>query len=70
MAGRGDKMMNGDLRLSNGKPRDLKERTQRFAIEVIRFCIGLAKTQELSIIGKQLVRSGSSVGANYRGIVK
>ncbi len=63
-------MTNDELRLPNGKPRDLKERTQRFAIEVIRFCIGLAKTQELSVIGKQLIRSASSVGANYRAVCR
>jgi len=63
-------MKNDELRLTNGKPRDLKERTQRFAIEVIRFCIGLDRTQELSIIGKQLIRSASSVGANYRAVCR
>ncbi|MCG6535283.1 MAG: four helix bundle protein [Syntrophales bacterium LBB04] len=64
------RMKNDELRLTNGNPRDLKERTQRFAIEVIRFCGGLAKTQEMSIIGKQLIRSASSVGANYRAVCR
>jgi hypothetical protein len=36
-------MENDDFRLPNGKPRDLKERTQRFAIEVIRFCSSLGE---------------------------
>ena len=59
-------MTNCKLRITNERTYDLKERTQKFAIEVIRFCTGLKKTQELSIIGKQLIRSASSVGANYR----
>lgn len=56
--------------MSNGKSRDLKERTKGFTIEVIRFCGGLAKNPELSIIGKQLIRSPSSVEANYRAVCR
>jgi hypothetical protein len=63
-------MTNDELRFPNEKTRDLKERTQQFAIEVIKFCGGLAKTQELSIIGRQLIRSASSAGANYRAVCR
>jgi four helix bundle protein len=59
-------MSNDEFRASNGKTRDLKERTQRFAVDAIRFCTGLPKTQEFYVIGKQLMRSAASVGANYR----
>ena len=52
--------------MTNGYAKDLKERTKQFAIEVIRFYAGLPKTQEFLVIGKQLIRSASSVGANYR----
>lgn len=45
---------------------DLKDRTKRFALDVIRFCAGLPQKQEFWIIGRQLIRSASSVGANYR----
>lgn len=45
---------------------DLKERTKKFAIDVIRFCSKLPQKQEFWIIGKQLMRSSTSVGANYR----
>jgi hypothetical protein len=51
--------------ISNGV-NGLKERTQQFAIETIRFCAVLPKKQEFLVIGKQLIRSSSSVGANYR----
>jgi len=45
---------------------DLKERTKRFALDVIRLCAALPRKQEFLIIGKQLTRSATSVGANYR----
>jgi four helix bundle protein len=44
----------------------MKQRTKRFALEVIRLVATLPKTTEGRTIGSQLVRSGSSVGANYR----
>lgn len=45
---------------------DLKERTKRFALQVIRLFGSLPKTTEAQVIGKQLLRSGTSIGANYR----
>jgi four helix bundle protein len=44
----------------------LIQRTKLFALEVIRFFQRLPKTDEAKIIGKQLLRSGTSVAANYR----
>jgi four helix bundle protein len=45
----------------------LRNRTKAFASAVVRFYVGLDKRrEELRIIGKQLVRSGTSVAANYR----
>src|SRR5690606_9826850 len=41
-------------------------RTRRFAVDFIRFCTSLPKTEECRIIARQLMRSASSVGANYR----
>ena len=46
--------------------RDLRDRTKRFALQVIRLLPILPKTMEARIIGRQLLRSGTSVGANYR----
>jgi len=45
---------------------DLIERTKRFALRVIRLFVSLPKTGEAQVLGKQLLRSGTSVGANYR----
>ena len=45
---------------------DLAARTKSFALEIIRLFSRLPKTAEGQIIGKQLLRSGTSVGANYR----
>jgi four helix bundle protein len=45
---------------------DLKNRTKKFALEVIRFVESLPKGKTADILGRQLIRSGTSVGANYR----
>jgi four helix bundle protein len=45
---------------------DLKERTKRFALDTIRFCTALPRTEEYRIISRQLLRCATSVGANYR----
>lgn len=49
---------------------DLKDRTKKFAVTIIRFIRTLPKNDEGSILGKQLLRSGTSVGANYRSACK
>jgi four helix bundle protein len=45
---------------------NLKERTKQFALRVIRLFGSLPKSSEAQMLGKQLLRSGTSVGANYR----
>ena len=45
---------------------DLKTRTKGFALRVIRLYSALPNTTEAQVIGKQLLRSGTSVGAHYR----
>lgn len=44
----------------------LQERTKSFHIRVIRFCERLPRNVATLEIAKQLIRSGGSVGANYR----
>jgi four helix bundle protein len=44
---------------------DLVDRTKRFALQVIRLFSILPRTTEAQVIGKQVLRSGTSVGANY-----
>lgn len=44
----------------------MKARTRRFALRIIRLVSSLPNTTVATTIGKQLLRSGTSVGANYR----
>jgi four helix bundle protein len=50
--------------MANGD--DLKIRTKQFALRIIRLYRTLPFKNEAYIIGKQLLRSGTSIGANYR----
>ena len=44
----------------------LKERTKRFALEIIKLVEKLPKGRTADILGRQLLAAGTSVGANYR----
>ncbi|CAN5310412.1 four helix bundle protein [soil metagenome] len=46
--------------------KDLKIRTKLFALRIIRLYSALPKITEAQVIGKQVLRSGTSVGAQYR----
>jgi four helix bundle protein len=48
------------------KDPDLKSRTKQFALAVIRFCERLPYDETTKILKGQLLRAGTSVGANYR----
>jgi four helix bundle protein len=52
--------------LNDIERRDLRKRTKLFALRIIRLYSSLPKSTEAQILGKQLVRSGTSVGAHYR----
>ena len=45
---------------------DLLERTKQFSLRVIRLYSALPETTECRVIGKQILRSGTSVGAHVR----
>jgi four helix bundle protein len=47
-------------------PRDLRERTTEFALRIVRMYCALPKSTEAQVLGKQVLRSGTSVGAHYR----
>jgi four helix bundle protein len=47
-------------------PEKLATRTRRFAVSIVRFYIALPKSGEHFVLGRQLLRSGTSVGAHYR----
>jgi four helix bundle protein len=48
------------------RPNDLRLRTKRFALELLRLVRDLPHRHEAELIGRQLLRSGTSVAANYR----
>ena len=47
-------------------PIELKQRTKKFALRVIRMTEALPRNRVADVLGKQVLRSGTSVGANYR----
>ncbi len=50
----------------SAEPEQLRERTKTFANRIIRLFRALPHTGEAEVIGKQLLRAGTAVGANYR----
>ena len=53
------------MKEGNG-PEDLKVRTRKFALRVINLYCAMPKRTESQVLGKQMLRSGTSVGAHYR----
>jgi len=49
---------------------ELRGRTKKFAIRVIRLFRALPRTTEAQVVGKQLLRCGTSIGANYRAVCR
>jgi four helix bundle protein len=49
-----------------GPTHDLITRTKQFAIRIIQMCGRLPRTPEARVLGTQIIRSGTSVAANYR----
>ena len=46
--------------------KDLEQRTKRFALAVIKFASSLPRTRQADVLARQLLRSATSIGANYR----
>ena len=60
-------MGNDEWGTMNGEEkRDLRGRAKAFALRILRLYISLPKTTEAQILGRQVLRSGTSVGAHYR----
>jgi len=49
---------------------ELKNRSKQFAIRIVKLFRSLPKTEEARVIGKQVLRSGTSVAANYRAVCR
>lgn len=45
---------------------ELLQRTKTYALRIIRLYSALPKTTEAQVLGKQVLRSGTSIGAHYR----
>ena len=45
---------------------ELKERTKRFAVQIVKFVNELKQSTATIVLSKQIVRSATSIGANYR----
>jgi four helix bundle protein len=48
------------------EPEDLRVRTKRFALQIIHGATKLRQPEELRVLARQFIRSGTSVGAHYR----
>lgn len=61
---------NGDSRRTLQKAADLKQRTKSFAIRIVRLFRSLPHSPDAQTLGKQVLRSGTSVAANYRAVCR
>jgi four helix bundle protein len=52
--------------MTPNNPRDLRMRTKQVALRIIRLYGALANTSVAQVLRKQVLRSGTSVGAHYR----
>ena len=57
---------NAERTVERPAPFDLRARTKAFALTVVRLVDELPRTRSAGVIGMQLLRAGTSVGANYR----
>lgn len=58
------------MRNAEGSPADLGVRTKHFALRIIRLYQSLPASGAAGVIGRQMLRSGTSVGAQYREAVR
>ncbi len=53
------------VRMEDSNKQDLKKRRKAFALRIVKLYVSLPKTTEAQVLGKQVLRSGTSVGAHY-----
>ena len=46
--------------------RELEKRTKRFALRIVKFVAALPSNKITNVLGYQLLKAGTSIGANYR----
>ncbi|PWU15859.1 MAG: four helix bundle protein [Verrucomicrobia bacterium] len=49
---------------------EMKARTKKFALRIIKLVLALPRNEPGKVIGNQLMKAGSSVGANYRAVCR
>jgi four helix bundle protein len=54
----------------SSQPEQLRERTKAFALRIIRLYRSLPSKTDAQVLGKQLLRCGTSVAANYRAVCR
>jgi four helix bundle protein len=54
----------------NSETEQIRQRTKSLAIRVVRLYRSLPTSKDAQVIGSQLLRSGTSVGANYRAVCR
>ena len=54
----------------SSRPGELRDRTKKFALRVIRLFRSLPFRTDTQVLGKQLLRCGTSVAANYRAVCR
>ncbi len=52
------------------RPEDLRDRAKQFALRIFKLFRSLPKSDEGRILGRQLLRSGTSLAANYRAVCR
>ena len=59
-----------DYQRSLKKADELRQRTKKFAIRVVNLFRSLPRSPDAQTLGKQVLRSGTSVAANYRAVCR
>lgn len=52
------------------RPEELRQRTKQFALRIVRLFQGLPRSEEARVLGRQVLRSGTSLAANYRAVCR
>ncbi len=54
----------------SSRPEELRDRTKAFALRIIRLYRSMPYRTDIQVLGKQLLRCGTSVAANYRAVCR
>jgi four helix bundle protein len=63
-------MNNGGTYNALAKAEAMQKRTKQFGLRILKVFRALPRSEDARILGRQLLRSGTSVGANYRAVCR